>query len=159
MAAPLETLDQIRDALINRGIGSSGLAQQAIQRANLSDLSTSLATARSIQAEQQRRKQFELQSLAAGKQIQTQQQRLEKRTPFLRVGVGANQQPFISGGEGISGTFVTSGSPAQFAQDITNILKGTGGGVKLNELSGDPTLDNLLLELRAKLNVAGAKVI
>lgn len=44
--ATLERLDQIRDTLIGRGIGTSGLTSQAIQRANLPTLSSELATSR-----------------------------------------------------------------------------------------------------------------
>lgn len=46
MPSSLERLDQVRDALINRGIGVSGLTQQAIQRANLPDLGASIAESR-----------------------------------------------------------------------------------------------------------------
>src|SRR3990172_10312664 len=46
---PLGTADTIRDAAINRGIGTSGLVGQAIQRSNIEetrDLGQALATAR-----------------------------------------------------------------------------------------------------------------
>lgn len=54
MAAPLERLDQIRDALIASGIGSSRLAQQKIERQNLPDLSRELATSQAVRESQQR---------------------------------------------------------------------------------------------------------
>ncbi len=54
--ASLQRLDQIRDALIGRGIGTSGLTSQAIQRANLPtlgrELATSQGTLRNLQEQQ-----------------------------------------------------------------------------------------------------------
>lgn len=129
MAASLESLDQIRDTLIARGIGNSGLTSQAIQRANLPDLSTSLATASSIRASEQKKreselKQKQLSSVATALRASASNAFNDGASPTI----GLNDQGF-SVKSGLAGVFRglinTHGGPniGGFAHEIISALK------------------------------------
>ena len=142
MPASLETLDQIRDTLISRGIGNSGLTTQAIQRANLPDLSSALATARSIQANeeqvrQQKFQQKQLKNLAdIQKNLSSQQQAASGITPLYN-------QPASLGVAGRIG--VAERNPLTGAFTLRDIIEGTTEFSKL--LEGSPIVRESLPQI------------